>query len=1517
MLQRLYSSLQKGPSLNARPHNSRQRVDLAQLSHFQSVSIESILPALLGKAKKATLPANVPSFQRPPYPEAEWSEEQLAQRDAAERQNKLLKKLQDIATDAQDYFNDHGEDALFIGFPLISLPSPSGDSESRFAKSRILAPAAFIPLSLSVQKGAKRSVTLQAAGEGSDLIIPNPALLAWLEQQTGQEVPELFEDDTGSDPIREFDEILAFIASSLDIEKEASVSFEDPIVPIPKAENLPSQPAILNAAVLGLFPMTNPGLLRDTKHMLATEAQLEGPIRSFLCKEALQVNEALIPEEDSEVSTHKQATSNRPFEEEYYIAPIDPCQASTAKLARTAKALVIHGPPGTGKSQTITNILGDHLARGQRVLFVCDKRTALDVVKYRMDHSGLGHLCGIIHDPSRDRRSLYMGLRERMEELVENEPSANPNAELKQINTHLKALDRELKNYFSLLHESDDEKRSFHDLVGAWLSYKRAASGRVLLDSKSLTGLSIELIETRKTDIGEILHRARETRLSENPFLDSLSLSLETIYDYPTSDLREAFSKIETLARELDPVSERVPHPYPSVSQSLELNEAPANYGTRPPHADVNSIRNQPLDTSGIREGASPSSLALCSKISLDEQATTRNAIAEELDRLSEQGDPTTLQKIAHLDRDALERLRAEIQSNSKSIQSVDTALDRELTLLLSGNVPSLADANRYANALQSYLDSQGGFLSVLQFGKKKAAKVALAPFSLSLDPNSAQRCLSFYQGVKARWLISDLINRLQEAEDVKLLEERLLRRSANTLQYAAAILQRCQPEASSDSDPQNAKTDSEDSSLLDLVLEAFRESRNQDSLALLAERLRASAARAIRIQNIVTTLSEQAILTPQVIERFDQSLRANQPASPTAAAWSKYVYSIESILRLEKSLASLPKDLQSAIKEIARCEYEREEAINELSSIALQNEIRSAIDSNPDLLHIDTARIDAAFDEYGQRLHEKQSVSREYIRHRWEKQQRRRLLASTGSRLSPDGANLRNRLFIRGKRSLKLRQMIASGEAVQGGDPLFDLCPVWMASPSTVAQIFPREAVFDVVVFDEASQCRLEEALPILLRAKRVVIAGDPKQLPPTRFFESAVVESDDTQAETVEELAIQQMSEAEDLLTAALNLDVDEAFLDVHYRSRNEALIGFSNQNYYNHRLQPIPGHPKNKALNTPIILHNINGTYIDRTNKAEALAVVEHVAEILEDSNPPSIGIACFNITQRDLIVDVLNDRCYEDPVFASRYAIQRNRRGRDSFEGLFVRNLENVQGDERDVIIVSTTFGLDPEGKFRRNFGALSRQGGERRLNVLVTRARSEIHVFTSIPQEEYRSLPAAGEAQTGRQHLYGYLRYAEHLAARFEEYQDHLESLRAESDATCTVLENSHPSSLAQELGIHLRDSQHIGSTVHWGNDGFCIDAALTHPHLPEDVTLGILTDFNRFKKTPDPIAWEHFRTEVLRSQGWHLHRVWSPMVSREIDEVVHQINSRHERIISLEAQPSEQEDPINPDGVES
>ena len=271
------------------------------------------------------------------------------------------------------------------------------------------------------------------------------------------------------------------------------------------------------------------------------------------------------------------------------------------------------------------------------------------------------------------------------------------------------------------------------------------------------------------------------------------------------------------------------------------------------------------------------------------------------------------------------------------------------------------------------------------------------------------------------------------------------------------------------------------------------------------------------------------------------------------------------------------------------------------------------------------------------------------------------------------------------------------------------------------------------------------------------------------------------------------------------------------------------------------------------------------------------------LLSEEHPPSIGIACFNLSQRDVIIEALDRAAAEDAEFAGRLAAARARKGQASFEGLFVRNLENVQGDERDHMIISTTYGPDQHGRFFRRFGPLGQAGGGRRLNVLVTRARSMIHLVTSIPSAVYQSRPEipAGTNPNGAMLLFAYLAYAERLERVYKEASQRTLAAKLVSEAHCHVFDTKYPSGLATALGHHLETDHGISSLVHWGNDGFAVDAALVHPDRPDDVSIGVLCDGSRFEKAADRVQWDIFRTEVLEGQQWRLHRLWSPQFFRD------------------------------------
>ncbi len=308
-------------------------------------------------------------------------------------------------------------------------------------------------------------------------------------------------------------------------------------------------------------------------------------------------------------------------------------------------------------------------------------------------------------------------------------------------------------------------------------------------------------------------------------------------------------------------------------------------------------------------------------------------------------------------------------------------------------------------------------------------------------------------------------------------------------------------------------------------------------------------------------------------------------------------------------------------------------------------------------------------------------------------------------------------------------------------------------------------------------------------------------------------------------------------------------------------------------------------------PLRLVPVAGVYEKRVNREEARAVGTLVKELLARPEPPSIGVACFNLSQRDAINEVLEDMAAADAGFASKLAVARTRQGAGSFEGLFVKNLENVQGDERDHLIISTTYGPDAKGRFYRRFGPLGRAGGGRRLNVLVTRARQQVHLVTSIPREVYTALPPVESGQTpnGGWLLFAYLQYAERLAAKYAEQASQPEQELRRETPVVRVRETETGSAFARALASRLARTHGVSSDVHWGNDGFCVDVALHHPRRAEDVTVGVLCDSTRYPKAADKVEWDLFRTAMLEGQGWKLVRLWTPHFFRDPEGAVENV----------------------------
>jgi very-short-patch-repair endonuclease len=1436
MLDRLYASLASGPSINCRPHNSRQRVDLTLLSRLDGTSPQAVLAGLLGEKGSVKLAVRGSGASKD-------GADSPGKREDDERQA-LLRKLSTIAEDARTFEQDTGAQVLHVGYPLLHLPPDAKDKRGFAGTRRILAPVAFIPVRLTLKKGRTPGVELEAATDGVDRVMPNTALVAWVERQTGKRLGELFSDEQGADPWRELNELAAAVARALELPAPAPFTPETALSPTPRSEDeTAAGAALLPSAVLGLYPLSNQSLVDDMRALVDGEP-VQGPIESFL-----RVGVSL-----GAGGTSKAETAQVTWRagEDRLVSHADPCQSRAVRLARSTRGLVVHGPPGTGKSQTIANAIGDHLARGERVLLVCDKRTALDVVKHRLEHLGLGSLCAVVHDAQRDQRELYLGIREQLDNLTDARGNPAAQAELSRVDTELQTLHDELSSAERALSErpAGGTEPSFHELVGQWLGQEAP---------ESLTRATQELGATRLADarphereVREVLERAVKEGYPDNPWRTALGSELKDYLATPLATYRERMASALDAAREADA-------------------QASPDVPAFSPTGDVAA------------------------------EGRARAALADKLEPLLKEARPETLTRWASSMSEAVQATKTQLEGLAPQVQVLNEGpLDAELALVHRSEPQALGTLGQWLAFLAAWLEVARKWYRILFFftRRSKAAEV-LRRFGLAVSAETSERVSRFLTGVRARALLTDFHHGVLSPGSNEPLPDEVLARSLRL--HAAlfdVLLQLERPALAS---------------CRQAVREALR--GDESTRARLIAGLRQSAARGEAVARLEARLAEVGLFTSSWREAQGRELRVGTQVQPLLASFVSRLSSVEGLLRIRALVAGLPPALGAASEKLALAGASAEDGWRAVRKAVLAAEVSARVRENPVLQHIDADRIHASQTRYRALEVSKRERVRDVILHRWTERQRERLLASTGGRLNGLGTELRRRLLLRGERAMRVRQVISTGAGIEGGDPLFDMRPVWMASPQTVAQIFPRRELFDVVIFDESSQCRLEEALPVLTRAKRVVIAGDPKQLPPTRFFESAVVQSqEETEVEGEQGLFEEQQSEVEDLLGAALNLEIDQCYLDVHYRSRNADLIGFSNEHFYDSRLQAVPGHPSNRVEHAPLRLVHAGGTNEKRVNLVEARAVGALVKELLARPEPPSIGVACFNLSQRDAITEVLEELAAADADFAAKLAAARTRRGEGSFEGLFVKNLENVQGDERDHIIISTTYGPNAKGRFYRYFGPLGSAGGGRRLNVLVTRAREMVHLVTSIPREVYSALPPVetGRKPNGGWLLFAYLQYAERLAEEYARESGQPEEVHERPEPVVRERETEAGSVFARALAQQLARAHGVSSDVQWGNDGFCVDVALHHPRRAGDVTVGVLCDGTRYPKATDPVEWDLFRTAMLEGQGWKLVRLWTPHFFRDPEgareKVLQAASEQIARQPSVPASPATQEE---------
>ena len=921
-------------------------------------------------------------------------------------------------------------------------------------------------------------------------------------------------------------------------------------------------------------------------------------------------------------------------EETLLPLPSDSSQYSAVSLSGVGASFVLHGPPGTGKSQTITNIIANALKDGKRVLFVAEKKAALDVVKKRLDTIGIGEFCLELHSNKTDKSDVLR----RFESTLALAKAALP--ALSEKAKELSILRDELKAPMQGLHAKRRLGISVYQAILGYLQNKSAPDVMDIESSFYDTLDEKKLFECRRM-ISAAAAAAKECGGVKNSPFENVNLTAysQTLRDrvYCASEVLLAESKhlkaflalfLEFYRQKVSTLTIRKIRILAELAKKLSANIYD-KYFKDVGEAEFFTFYNANRRLDFCLEYYNKSFKTL---IGLDKEEL------EELAKLFEAGGDWRLNRTAKSAAKKLTKAAKETLDEEDIPKYLQTVVE----------IYAAADRIRHSTSLsKAFCDRAGNiiykkrteFLADL-YGLHDRAAVVFMDYNADSFNGMCIRATSGYtvpvlegyiEATEAYFRAQESFLAVTQADGNKLREEDML-------------------------DDYSGKA----SALIDNIDMLPNWCMYRDYTQKLA---------GLGLTFVAEALESGRLKTDNVLAGFEKNvyrnfLEINIPADP---------------------------------------------ALSRMTVGTLEETIEK-------FRHL--------WDDYGR-------VTREYIR------------ALLISRLpDPDGEGS---LSVELSAFTRLSKSNLRGTGLRG---LFGevptlmsvVCPCMLMSPITVAQYLkPVADQFDLVIFDEASQMTTAEAIGSIARAKAAVVVGDPKQLPPTAFFHTAYVDEENLENEDLESI-----------LDDCLALGMPERHLVWHYRSKHESLIAFSNSMYYDNRLCTFPSPD---AMDSKVRLCLVDGTYdrgFTKRNRKEAEALVREVVRRLSDPvlSKSSMGVVTFSSAQRDDIERLLNREIAAKRLDAAAY---------DREEPLFIKNLENVQGDERDVILFSVCYGPDGMGRVSLNFGPLNQAGGWRRLNVAVSRAREEMLVFSTMTSS---MIDLAKTSSKGVAGLKAFLEFAE-------------------------------------------------------------------------------------------------------------------------------------------------------------
>jgi hypothetical protein len=1035
----------------------------------------------------------------------------------------------------------------------------------------------------------------------------------------------------------------------------------------------------------------------------------------------------------------------------------DGSQVEAIRAANEGRSFVLHGPPGTGKSQTITNIIANALYRGRRVLFVAEKMAALEVVKKRLGEIGLGDFCLELHS-NKTRKSEVL---RRLKTMIEA-PQRRSRADFTREADRIHALRDGLRGYATALHRTQPSGLSVFECMNRYIPHATSKAD-LRLDDQYLRGLTPDSL-TRLEDLSADIQAA--LRLTGDPSTHPLRQVGLDAYD-PV--LREASAQgLRTWADALEDLQRSLP----PLLRSLGLAGVPMERGTLDA---LGRLCRQLLGADDLRgpillEEALPQRLSEAERIA-DTGAKVRTAeefldgsfregwraldassllgewmradqrwflprflthrrVRRTLSRLSLSGDMSATEVVERL------QLMEERLSHLRSIDEASDAMSRLMPSLWSGRrtdwqaLRSLAATVREVNGVLPHLSTD-------------AASLASLRQSLAASLREGSVAWSVYQGESVRGFLRSYDTATStEAELTGLLALRESGRPVGGEGWTGRSRARAE-----------------------LLLGGIAKLRDW------------CAWRSARVRAVAEGLSPW-------VEELDAG---TIPPEGAASALMKNVY---------RSLANLG--------------IAAEPELNRFNGVLFDEKVRRFTTLSQSFEQLTRQEI-------LDRLHSRRPDLSQQARKGSEVGTLQRAIAGNG-------------------RGFTIRSLFDEASKL-----LADLCPCMLMSPISVAQYLSMaNGGFDLVIFDEASQMATSEAVGSIARGRSLIVVGDPRQMPPTSFFGSQSFDEENVQSEDLESI-----------LDDSLALSFPDRHLRWHYRSRHESLIAFSNARFYENRLLTFPSA---SDIGSRVRWMSVEGIYDrgrGRNNPSEARALVDEVVRRMKDPSQQgrSLGIVTFNVTQQKLLQDLLDEAMASDPSLEAALL--------QSPEPLFVKNLENVQGDERDVILFSVGYGRDAGGRVSLNFGPLNREGGWRRLNVAVSRAREEMVVFSSLRPEDIDVSRTSSEGVAG---LRAFLEYASQGTAALA--------------LPATATPHGSGGGIESEIAASLR-ARGYGVHTHVGCSGFRIDVAVVHPSDSSCYLLAVMCDGEGFLSTPFLRDRHLGRRTVLERLGWRVHQVWS------------------------------------------